>query len=146
MGVLDDMMSNQKGGAFNQNEAFAAVAVVAAVADGVVSNEEVVSLQSSLLRMQLFRGWDEQQFSEMFNKLADILQAQGMDALLSAAVKTLAKELHETVFVLASDLILADGSIAVEEKDFLHNLQDLLGINDMLAKKIVEVMLIKNRG
>jgi hypothetical protein len=50
-----------------------------------------------------------------------------------------------TTFALAIDLVLADGRIGPREKTFIDELQAVLGIDDTLALKIVEVALIGNR-
>jgi len=49
------------------------------------------------------------------------------------------------VLALAAELILSDGIITVEEKELLEYLTLKLGIEEALASKIIEVMLIKNK-
>jgi hypothetical protein len=43
-------------------------------------------------------------------------------------------------------LVLADGYVTDEEKNFLNDLYQILEISDERATQIVEVMLMKNRG
>lgn len=145
MGILDEVL-NGKQAQLTQAEALAGIVVAAAIADRCLSNEEAVGLQASLLRMRLFKGWTEGQFSNLFTKLADIFEKQGANALLKLSADSLAQEYHETAFTLSTDLILADGTVAEQEKNFLSQLQQLLRVEDQLARKIVEVMMIKNRG
>jgi hypothetical protein len=47
---------------------------------------------------------------------------------------------------LRTDLALADGRIRDREKAFIDELQAVLQIDEATAVKIVEVLLIKNRG
>lgn len=47
---------------------------------------------------------------------------------------------------MATDLVLADGEVDPKEKQFLEEFQKMLGIDDALALKIAEIMVIKNRG
>jgi hypothetical protein len=54
--------------------------------------------------------------------------------------------LRATTFALATDLALADGRIGDKEKAFIDELQTVLQIDEATAVKIVEVLLIKNRG
>jgi hypothetical protein len=49
------------------------------------------------------------------------------------------------MFAVAVDLVLADGVITGEEKDFLYKLQKRLHIETNLARQITEVIAIKNR-
>jgi uncharacterized tellurite resistance protein B-like protein len=50
------------------------------------------------------------------------------------------------LFALVIELLLADGFLGEKEKEILEYLTDLLKIESELAQKIVEVMLIKNKG
>jgi hypothetical protein len=58
----------------------------------------------------------------------------------------LPEELRDTAFANACDLLLADGGIEDEEKEFLDSLQRKLEIPGDQAISIVEVMVIKNKG
>jgi tellurite resistance protein len=66
--------------------------------------------------------------------------------VLEAAAKALSPELRQTAFVLAADLVLADGVVEEKEKQFLEEFQKTLQIDPELAVKTVEVMVVKNRG
>jgi hypothetical protein len=50
------------------------------------------------------------------------------------------------VLAVATDLVLADGCIRGREKAFVDQLQAALEVDETTALKIVEVLLIKNRG
>jgi hypothetical protein len=54
--------------------------------------------------------------------------------------------MRESVFAVATDLILVDGVVSLEEKEFLNDLYQALNLDSEVATQIVEVMLIKNRG
>jgi hypothetical protein len=56
------------------------------------------------------------------------------------------RELRPTTFALATDLALADGRLGIRESALLDELQRVLGITNELARKITEVLLIKNRA
>ena len=43
------------------------------------------------------------------------------------------------------DIILADGALLAVEADFLNKIMGYLGINPEEGKRVMEVMLIKNR-
>jgi uncharacterized tellurite resistance protein B-like protein len=82
----------------------------------------------------------------MFDKLLAILRRDGIDVLFNAAKKSLPDDLREAAFAVATDLVLADGVVSQEERDFLNDLYQALGISSDIATQIVQVMLIKNRG
>lgn len=130
----------------NENEALAGVFLAIAAADGEIADDEEKCICSSLSRMYLFQGWDEEQYNSMFQKLIDILNEQGVDTLLDMSIAAVPLQLHETVYVIAADLVLSDRIVQREEKKVLHKLEQKLNIKDELAEKILQVMIIKNRG
>jgi hypothetical protein len=66
--------------------------------------------------------------------------------LLAAAIASLPHELQETVFAVTADIVLSDGEVTEEEEEFLNLLYRALEIPEETALKIIEVMLMKNRG
>lgn len=148
MGLFDNVLGVQqsKTAALGPAEAFAAVALVAIAADGYAADEELNMVGSVLMRMQLFRSYSADVIRRMFNKLVGILQRNGTEALLSAAIEALPHDLHATAFAIATDISLADGTISEEEQTFLSDLYNSLDISEDTATQIIEVMLIKNRG
>lgn len=106
--------------------------------DEMSTEDKKRCLHGLLSRMHLFDGWTDEQYQHMFEKLDDMLKNQGMTAL---PIK-----LRPTAFALSVDVVLADGMVMDEEKDFLYTLQQLLEIENSLAQKILEVIIIKNRG
>jgi uncharacterized membrane protein YebE (DUF533 family) len=79
-------------------------------------------------------------------KLVTILNNEGVGGLVAIAKSSLPDELRETAFVCATDIALADGVIEDNEKKLLEELQQVLGISDEIGQKILQVMMIKNRG
>jgi hypothetical protein len=62
------------------------------------------------------------------------------------SIDSLSPELYETAFTLSVDVVLSDGVVTREERDFISKLQQKLNVGNRLAAKILEVILIKNRG
>jgi uncharacterized tellurite resistance protein B-like protein len=127
-------------------EAFAAIGLIALAADGYSAEVEEQALRTALARMQLFRSYPGDVLEKMIDRLLSILQRQGADTLLAAALASLPHELNETVFAVMADIVLADGEVTPEEEDFLNQLYRILEIPEETAIKIIDVMLIKNRG
>lgn len=127
-------------------EAFAAIALLAIAADGYAADAEIQGIMTSLSRMQLFRSYPGDVMRKMFDRLQSIIQRQGAEGLFNAAVVALPDELRETVFAVTTDLILADGEVTQEEEKLLNDLCRALEITEQTALKIIDVMLIKNRG
>ncbi|MGE5379390.1 MAG: tellurite resistance TerB family protein [Candidatus Saccharibacteria bacterium] len=129
-----------------KEEAFAVYPLAAIAADGVITEEEANGLIVSLIRMKMFRGYNGNQMGAMLNKLIGIIRKSGLDGLISMAKESLPEDMRETAFAVATDLALADGEIAQQEKDILTKFQQSLGISEDKAVNIIEVMLVKNKG
>ncbi len=147
MGLFADKFSGlTRNTTLGPAEAFAAIALSAVAADGYISNEEIMSLITILSRMQLFRSYSNDVMRRMFDKLLSLFQRQGMEALINLAVTSLPHELNETAFAVTTDIVLADGEVTAEEEQLLNYLYRILNISEATASKIIDVMLIKNRG
>ncbi len=96
--------------------------------------------------MQLFRSYPDDVMRKMLDRLLMILQRQGVEVLFNAALATLPDELKETVFAVTTDIALADGEVSEEEEQLLNDLYSALGLSEDIALKIIDVMLIKNKG
>jgi hypothetical protein len=71
---------------------------------------------------------------------------RGLPAVLDACAQAIPAELRATAFALAIDLMLADGRLGSRESTLIDQLQRALQIEGALARKIVDVLLIKNRA
>jgi hypothetical protein len=80
------------------------------------------------------------------NRAVALLTEYGLPAILTGCAKVIPLDLRPTAFALATDLALADGRIGDREKAFIDELQVVLRIDDDTAARIIEVMMIKNRG
>lgn len=130
----------------NPTEAFAAIALIAVAADGYITGSESQAITTTFSRMQLFTNYSGEKMRAMIDQLLNQLQEQGSQALLTAALPKLPVELRETVFAVVTDITLADGEITEEEESLLDSLYSSLEIPEETATKIIDVMLIKNKG
>ena len=146
MGLFDKIKGNDMDQKLTKEEAFAAIPLAAIAADGVITEEEANGLIVSIIRMKLYRGYDGRQLGNILNKDVNIIKKQGLDALVNMAKDSIPADLKTTAFAIAADLALADGEIAKEEKDILTKIHVALGVPEDEAIKIIEVMLVKNKG
>lgn len=149
MGLFDGIFggsSGQKNKGLSKPEAFAGVLLGAAASDGHIADEEAQGLWTITRRMRMFEGWTDDRFNRMMNKLVGFLKKKGLRSLLHGCAEALPEQLHETAFATAVDIVLADGVVEEEEKEFLDDLQRILDISGDQALTIVEVMIIKNKG
>ena len=146
MGLFDKFSSKDEKVKLSNEEAFAAVSLAIIAADGVITGEEARGMSMAFYRMRMFAGYNDNQMASILNKLVSIVKKQGVDALIIMAKETLSEDMRVTAFAVATDLALADGDIAEEEKKLLTKAQQSLGLPEAEAIKIIEVMMIKNRG
>jgi len=147
MGLFDNVFGGGSASKpLTKAEAFAGILLGAVASDGHYSDEEVHGLFTILGRMKLYENWTGDKMSSMMNRLQSILKKDGLEKYLNRVCEALAEDLRETVFANACDLVLADGVVEDEEKEFLDTLQKKLEISGDTALDIVQVMIIKNRG
>ncbi|EAW36838.1 hypothetical protein L8106_26792 [Lyngbya sp. PCC 8106] len=127
-------------------EAFAAIALTAVAADGIITDSESQIIKSTLARMDLFGEYTAENKTKMIQRLLEQIENQGYEPLMQSAITKLPANLKDTAFAVATDIILSDGDLADEEEELLNALYNALGISEEMATKIIDVMLIKNKG
>ncbi|MEH2067614.1 MAG: tellurite resistance TerB family protein [Nostoc sp.] len=130
----------------NPAEAFAVIVLTATAPDGYLSVEQADSITCALSRMKLFKSYPYEMIKSLFDKILSIFQGDHFNTLFNAAKDSLSQDLRETAFAVATDLVLAEGIVAEEEKNFLNDLYQALGVSREIAIQIMQVILIKNRG
>ncbi len=146
MGVFDNLFGSAEKSSLTAQEAFAGILMGASGCDGQIADEEVGGLITTLLRMKLYQRFGDKHYHQMLSKLHGVLKRKGVDVLIGACVAALPDDLRETAFANACDIVLADGVVEDDEKEFLNEITRKLDIAADRAKKIVKVMVIKNRG
>jgi hypothetical protein len=147
MGLFDNLFgSGEASKPFGPHEGFAGILLGASACDGHIADEEVQSLFTLLSRMKMFQRYTDKNWSALINRLLGLLKRKGVDELLEKAVEALPPELNATAFANACDIVLADGVVEDDEKEFLDKLQNRLEIPDDEAITIVRIMVLKNKG
>jgi len=127
-------------------EAFAALLIGAARADGSVSPHEANRIEHVVAAMKLFRGCSQETLQSMFTTAAERINEHGSDIVVRAAAAAIPTKLRATAYAMAIDLLLADGRTRHREQRFANDLQTLLGVDDNTVAKVVEVLTLKNAG
>jgi tellurite resistance protein len=146
MGLFDKVLGSSTTDKLTEPEGMAGIALAAVAADGVITEEEAAGLGTTLSRMNLYSGMSNRDVNRIFEKLIGVVRKQGVDALLALSSQAITPGLKPTAFAIATDLLMADGHVAPEEKAFLERIQKSLSVDDPTALKIVEVISIKNKG
>jgi len=147
MGLLDSFFGGMEGnGKLNPQEAFAGILLGASACDGHIADDEVQGLVTTLVRMKLYQRFTDKHYNQTLNRLHGMLKKKGVDFLIDQCVDGLPGELRETAFANACDLILADGVVEGDEKEFIDKLHKKLNIDRKVAGEIAQIMVVKNKG
>jgi len=121
----------------NHQSALIYVMVVAAVADGHLKQEEVETIAEIVDVLPIFHGYDHHKLHVASGDCAAMLdQEEGINAVLGLIKQALPKELYETAYALACDVIASDGDAKQEELRWLALLQTELHISALHAAAI----------
>ncbi|BDX39715.1 hypothetical protein CYCD_30700 [Tenuifilaceae bacterium CYCD] len=128
----------------NEKEAFFAIIFACMAADGEIAPEEEINLINLLASRPTFRKFD---LRDAMKKIQRILkETKSLEGLLDKAVDKIPAELRPTVYTNAVDFVLADGTVAQEEEVVIAMLKSKMNISDDLSKKIIEVIILKNKA
>lgn len=145
MGIFDKVL-NKGPDNLTPAEGFTGIALAAVAADGVITQDEIHGLATSLTRTRLFKDASPRQVQGSFEKVAKVARDEGVEALLKRSSEAIPRELRPTAFAIAADLVFADGDVSASERKYLEHIQQSLGVPDAEALKIVEVMGVKNKA
>ncbi|QNF31598.1 TerB family tellurite resistance protein [Adhaeribacter swui] len=127
----------------SEAEAWIAIMFSCMAVDDDISNAETEKLSQIMVYKALFRNHDT---VELY-KTAMTRQLQlGSKELIDRSVDKVSAENKPTLFALIVELLLADGILADKEKEITDYLVSALDLDESLATKIIEVILIKNKG
>ena len=147
MSLFDDVVGNDfQEESFGPQEGFAGVLLCSSACDGHISGDEVQVLMMKLSRMKLYQRISESRFNNMMDRLMGVLKRGGPEKLLEKAFPAVPPELRETAFANACDIVLVDGIVEDDEKEFIDNLMIKFEMDRKRAKTIVQVMVYKNHG
>ncbi len=127
-------------------EAFAGILVAASACNEHPSREQLRGLSAITARMRLFEDVAENKWNGILDRLTKLLKQGGSKGLVKRCAKSLPDGMRECAFANACDIVLADGTVDPDERQFLEDLHATLDLDNDTALNIVEVMIIKNKG
>jgi uncharacterized tellurite resistance protein B-like protein len=112
-------------------------------ADNQITDSETTTLSRVLSSKQKFIGID---IAPLYRKAFNVRAELGQLKYISACSEWIKGEDKETVFALALEVLLADGTLEKEEKNVIEVLSNQLEIEKEMTSKIIEVIFLKNKG
>ncbi|MEG4808355.1 tellurite resistance TerB family protein [Microcoleus sp. F8-D3] len=138
MGYFDKIFNSEdkSEASLTLEESVAAVALVAAEANSPDTDADI--LESILWESEIFAEYSEDDISAMFQRLAGIVDRDGLGALFNAAWESMPDELVLDTFAITAAMFVADGEIPQKHQAFLQEFQQALGVEDEEAAEIIE--------
>ena len=143
MNVFENQNNSDQNWVNSEFEAWAGILYSCIAADHQITDSEKATLARLLHSKEKFNGVD---IAPLYAKAFNIRTEVGQLKYISACCELIKEEDKETVFALALEVLLADGTLEKEEKNLIEVLSKQLNIEDGMTSKIVEVIFLKNRG
>lgn len=124
-------------------EAYMCILLDAVWADDDAVPEEKAYLAALVKRCQTLRGKGDNELARL--NMTVLEKRQSQPNYLANVCDALPSDMHKTLFAHSIDIVMADGELHPAEEAFLENLMDRMRIEPGDVKKIMEVMLDKNR-
>jgi uncharacterized tellurite resistance protein B-like protein len=124
-------------------EAFLCLLLCAVSVDGVFAREEQEEVKALLMRSRALKTMNQSQLAQanavIQKRLAE--RKNGLDEACTA----LPTDMRLPVFAHCVDIILSDGNLVPLEAEYLNRITTMLELPADDAKRVMEVLLIKNR-
>lgn len=147
MGIFDTLFESSPStityAPHNEQAAWVSIMYACIAADGEISDTETDKLCEVLVMKTLFHNQD---IADYYHNSMLAHKQIGSKTLIDSSVSIIQESNKPTLFTLIMELLLADGIIGKKEKEIAEYLTDALHLDTDTAKRIVEVMLIRNAG
>jgi uncharacterized tellurite resistance protein B-like protein len=140
---LTKQFNQQRHTDWSVHEAFLCLLLSAAVADGNIAAEEQSEIYALARRSRALKTVPAGKLAAA-NAVVE-KRLQGRPNGLQEACESLPLDMRLPVFAHCVDIILADGALLPVEAEFLNKITAFLGIDPADAKRVLEVLLVKNR-
>ena len=140
---LTEQFKQQRNTDWSVPEAFLCLLLSAAAADGNVALEEQSEIYALARRSRALKTVNANQLAGANAAVNQRLKARPNG--LQEACESLPVDMRLPVFAHCVDIILADGALLPIEAEFLNKIMAFLGIEAADGKRVMEVLLVKNR-
>ncbi len=124
-------------------EAFLCLILLAAAADGFVPPEEHMEIRALARRSRVLKAIDASHLAQLNRTVSDRVKHRPEG--LREACEALPVDMRPSILAHCADVLLADGGLAPAEAEYLNRITAYLAVSEDEARRIVEVLLVKNR-
>lgn len=112
------------------------IMVVTASSDEGISEHELEVIASLIERSPVFDGFDIAHLAGVANDAVDKTNADGLDAVLDAAISAVPDRLHDTAYALAVEVAVVDVQLPQEELRLLEMVRDRISADSLVTGAI----------
>jgi uncharacterized tellurite resistance protein B-like protein len=127
----------------SEQEAWIAIMYACMAVDGEISDTEIDKMCEQLVLKKSFHNKDIADYYEPVMKAHNLV---GSRSMIDNSISIIEQANRPVLFALTMEILLADGILGDNEKKIAEYLSNALELDHELAKKIVDVLLIKNSG
>lgn len=127
----------------DEAEACAAVLIACLRANELDSDEDNAAFYTTIKSRNIFKGYDA---TALVATAAQYFEEAGSPAMLiDAAIKSIREQTRLPLFYHCLDVMLADGVVTPRENEVFRYLKGKFKVDDELAWKALEVLVMKNK-
>ena len=120
--------------------AIAVIGMFSAAADGEgITIEEQYGLSEMLGSVSQFEDYSDEDYEELTNKVASLLEEEEPEVLIEQAIASLPnKGYREAAYITAILVVGIDEEVPETEQDYISELQGALKISDKRAQELID--------
>lgn len=121
----------------DQQSALIYTMVLVSASDSDMTDPELSMIGDVVRHLPVFEGFDAKNLPNVASMCVDLLSGEnGLDHTLDVIVAALPERLRDTAYVLACDVVAADGEASQEELRILELLRHRMGMERLVAAAI----------
>lgn len=128
----------------NLDQAIIAILIGSMMANDYVAPEESERAHHITWSMRRFRRRSGDTVGRLIERVRERIVAEGPSAVVQQASKVIPASMRPSVLAVAADLVLVDGTLQRQERQFLSELSRQLKISPTLSLQILKAISIKN--
>lgn len=122
---------------FTPQDALVAIMIAVSASDEQIRTSELVTIERILNHLPVFAEYDPGRLKDISTVVFDLFQEEdGLDTLWDAVRKALPDRMFETAYVMACDVVAADGTARESELRLLEEMRYELNIDRLHAAAI----------
>lgn len=119
------------------HEALVYVMIMASAVDRIMSDEEMESIGLIVRRVPAFDGFDSKRLLRVAQDCSDVLaRADGFNTALTLIERSLPKDMYETAYAFAVEVMAVDKTVNLEEVRLLEILAERLQITELVTAAV----------